>query len=585
MACRGSRHSVMVRAVTTFVQLTSFSRAFPDSSILATNPAFINEQLGRSPPATKLMATIGPASEGEKVLGELIEGGVTGFRVNMSHVLTRDDRLKALRWAYTVRRLAREREREVALIADLKGPEFRTRCGKGKKIPLEAGEGVILTTGQGGVSRKVNGRRVIHVAGPEGYDLLGDIRDHSEGAFQGAERPLVLIADGRIGIELNSWDELFYRSRRIPGLLGTVRFPDLLEDNKGINFPTLVLRLPGLVPEDREVLRDIFSVDFAREAWGVFKDGKREARQLSTLGFDFVAPSFVRSVDDLNKIVELLEEAGAGFLDHVKLIPKIETVEAVNPDVLQDLLSHPMTRGVMVARGDLAAQVGFEAVPFCQNEIVRLAREHGCFSIVATDVLGSMTGGAQRAKRAENGDLHGMIEHGAHCIMLSDETTKGKDPAYICRHAFGIFASSWMEGALATGLMRQAQRRETLERLDREVSKGGFEYDIREARLYLRVVHEIATADQGNDVDGIVLWCERGRSLRWVSQVLPQKPVILVTHVPRVAREAALTRGMFPILVNEKPGSENELKKIIESAVPVPQGRDLHLLLIHNLPD
>jgi pyruvate kinase len=327
---------------------------------------------------TKIVATIGPASESPELLRALVAAGVDAVRFNLSHGTHEEHS----RRAWLVREVAAEAGRPVALIADLQGPKLR--IGElPEPVVLRTGEEVTVcaeeaaTDGELPVSPAVIGE----VLRP-GHDLL--------------------IDDGLVRLRV---DEVEAGRARCAVLVG-----GRVTSHKGVNLPGVPLPIPSLTR------KDALDLDWALET-----------------GVDFVALSFVRSATDVRDLRTLIEEAGS----HAHVIAKIEKSEAV--DVLEDVLVE--TDAVMVARGDLGVEIGPALVPLLQKRIIQLALERGKPVITATQMLESMVHSAEPT-RAEASDVANAILDGTSAVMLSGETAVGDYPveavAYMDRIACAV---------------------------------------------------------------------------------------------------------------------------------------------------
>lgn len=317
---------------------------------------------------TKIVATIGPASNGEPTIRDLIQAGVNVFRLNFSHG-THDGHGEVMA---RIRRLAAEAGRPVAILQDLSGPKIRTGRLDGRQpITLSPGDTLVIAAGdfEGGPGRvSTTYRELPRLVGP------GD---------------QLLLDDGRIQlrVERSSGDEI--RTTVVDG--------GPLGERKGINAPGVKLPASGLTAKDAEDLR-----------YGVGE------------GVDFVAMSFVQSAGDLQQARAALRRAGAPDLP---LVAKLERPEAMN--CLDDILRH--CDAVMVARGDLGLELPLETVPRAQKEITRRARALGVPVIVATQVFESMMK-EPRPTRAEVSDAANAVDDGVDAIMLAGETAAGAHP-------------------------------------------------------------------------------------------------------------------------------------------------------------
>jgi pyruvate kinase len=314
---------------------------------------------------TKIVATIGPASESREAIARLVQAGMNAARLNFSH----GTHAQHAEWAGRVRDLQDELERPLALIADLQGPKLRIGD---LPEPVNLAEGGNCVVAGDGVARDGDlpvSPAVISEVLEEGQDVLID---------DGHVRLRVLeVEDGRARCEV---------------LVGGV-----VTAHKGVNVPGVPVRIPSLTR------KDVDDLDFALE-----------------LGVDFVALSFVRSAADVRDLRELIETAGS----HAQVIAKIEKAEAV--EALDAILAE--TDAVMVARGDLGVEIGPESVPLLQKRIIQRALEHAKPVITATQMLESMIEEPEPT-RAEASDVANAILDGTSAVMLSAETAMGRYPA------------------------------------------------------------------------------------------------------------------------------------------------------------
>jgi pyruvate kinase len=315
---------------------------------------------------TKIVATVGPASESEAMLLALMEAGADVFRLNFSH----GDQASKVVLIQRIRELSRRRQRAVAILGDLQGPKIRTGLMEGGALELVAGEEVMITT------REVRGAdRLIPTTFRE---LPRDVRCGDQ----------ILLDDGLMELEVLevAGEEVHCRV-----LVGGV-----LKDRKGINLPGTAVSAPALTDKDREDLAFCL----------------RE-------GVDWVALSFVRSVADVLELKDLiLQQKG-----DLKVIAKIEKPQAVDDfDAILEAAD-----GIMVARGDLGVEMSPEKVPLIQKMIIRKCNEAGKPVITATQMLESMIE-HPRPTRAETSDVANAILDGTDAVMLSAETASGKYP-------------------------------------------------------------------------------------------------------------------------------------------------------------
>jgi pyruvate kinase len=321
---------------------------------------------------TKIVATLGPASDSDAVLDELILAGVDVVRLNFSHG-THEIHAKS---CARVRKAAERAGRTVAVLQDLGGPKIRTGpLASGTRFPLNPGDELQIVTGEfPGTPGRVSTAYA---------DLARLVRPGQE----------LLLDDGRVVLRVLDTDGTVIRTQ--------VEHGTSLGEHKGINAPGLTLP-SGLTAKDGTDL-----------AFGL------------AIGVDMVALSFVQSGADLERARELLHAAGR---PQVPLIAKLERPEAIQR--LDEILVH--SDAVMVARGDLGLEVPLEHVPRLQKEITRKARAAGVPVIVATQVLESMRT-EPRPTRAEVSDAANAVDDGVDAIMLAGETAAGCYPAEAVR--------------------------------------------------------------------------------------------------------------------------------------------------------
>lgn len=320
---------------------------------------------------TKIVCTIGPASQPVDVLRELIRSGMNVARLNFSHGTHQEHeaRIQAIRQA------AREEGRTVAILLDTKGPEIRIGMLKGDSAVLQEGQEVVLTTEEIlGDARRIS----VTYAG-----LPGDV----------APGDTVLLDDGLIGLEVLSTQDSEIRC--------LVKNGGEVSNRKGVNVPGKEVRLPAVTEKDIADIR-----------FGILN------------GVDFIAASFIRSASDVLEIRRILEEQGAS----IQIIAKIESQSGVRN--IDDIIK--VSDGVMVARGDLGVEIPAEEVPLVQKMIIGKCHQAGKPVITATQMLDSMIRNP-RPTRAEASDVANAIFDGTDAIMLSGETAAGKYPVEAVR--------------------------------------------------------------------------------------------------------------------------------------------------------
>ncbi|MDR3077358.1 MAG: pyruvate kinase [Planctomycetota bacterium] len=319
---------------------------------------------------TKIVATIGPASDSPEILSQLIQAGVNVFRLNFSHGTHASHQASIQR----IREAAKALERNVAILQDLCGP--KVRVGKmrpgGAELAAET-EVSVVTDEVTGDSEKFQTQYAA---------LPGDVKPGDR----------ILLDDGRLELETLSTDgKKEVKARVIRG--------GLLKDHKGMNLPGVKVSAPSVTPKDLEDLQ-----------FGI------------AMGVDFVALSFIRAPEDLDPVRHALAHADC----RARVIAKIEKPEAI--DRIEEIVKS--ADGVMVARGDLGIEMPIQCVPMIQKRLIRLANSRSRYVITATQMLESMTTDALPT-RAEVSDVANAIVDGTDAVMLSGETAAGVDPVRV----------------------------------------------------------------------------------------------------------------------------------------------------------
>ena len=317
---------------------------------------------------TKIICTLGPASQQEDVMRKVILAGMNVARFNFSHG-EHDEQLMKLN---TLRKLRKELNVPIAALQDTKGPEIRLRTFENEFVILEEGQKFTLTTDQSVLG---NESRVA-----VSYEELPE--DVQEGTH-------ILIDDGLVEMVVTDVQGKEINCKVVNG--GKVG------DKKGVNVPNANLTMDFISPKDESDL--IFAVE---------------------QDFDFIAASFTRTAEDVNAIRKVLHEHGG---DNIQIIAKIENNQGIsNIDSIIEAAD-----GVMVARGDMGVEIPMEEVPIIQKTIIKKAYQAGKFVITATQMLDSMIK-HPRPTRAEATDVANAIYDGTSAIMLSGETAAGDYP-------------------------------------------------------------------------------------------------------------------------------------------------------------
>lgn len=315
---------------------------------------------------TKIICTIGPVSQSEEKLKELLLAGMNVARFNFSHGDHAEHQAKLER----ARKVAQELGLPLAAMQDTKGPEIRLRDFEGGKVYLESGSTFRLTTEEilGTAQR----------ASITYKDLKDDIKVGKS----------ILIDDGLIELTIKAIEDNDIVCEVING--------GYVSNHKGINVPGAILSMPYISDVDRDDI--IFGVK---------------------MGYDYIAASFVRCAEDVLAVRKIIEENGG----RMKIISKIENMQGI--DNLDEILE--VSDGIMVARGDMGVEIPMEEVPILQKKMIKKALRQGKIVITATQMLDSMINNP-RPTRAETTDVANAIYDGTSAIMLSGESAAGAYP-------------------------------------------------------------------------------------------------------------------------------------------------------------
>ena len=356
---------------------------------------------------TKIVATLGPASNDKKVLVKMIRAGVDLVRMNFSHGTAQDHVIRA----ETVRAAAAASGRTVGILADLQGPKIRIRKFENDKITLENGDTFILDASLDGLG---NQERV-------GLDYKELPNDVSAGT-------VLLLNDGMLEFQVTKVNG--------PQVICKVVRGGVLSNNKGINRKGGGLTAPALTEKDKE-----------------------DIKTAALIKADYLAVSFPRSGDDMRLARELMHAAGGKSL----LMAKIERAEAI--PALGDIID--ASDAIMVARGDLSVEVGDAAVPGLQKRMIKLARAKNRLVITATQMMESMITNPIPT-RAEVSDVANAVLDGTDAVMLSAETAVGDYPVETIEAMARICLKAEAEGEDHTIDRRTAAQR--FSRIDQSIA-------------------------------------------------------------------------------------------------------------------
>jgi pyruvate kinase len=436
--------------------------------------------------ATKIVATLGPASSEPSILERMVHAGVDVVRLNFSHG-TADDHLKR---AALVKEIASRLGRTVAILCDLQGPKIRVGKFKEGKVTLEKGKRLILDAG----AEIGDNERV-------GLDYKELPRDVAPGA-------VLLLDDGKIVLDVTA-----VRGEEVHTV---VRHGGVLSNNKGINRQGGGLTAPALTAKDME-----------------------DIRTAAKIQADYLAVSFPKSGADMYMARELMRAAGGKAF----LIAKIERAEAVGEAALLDIMRG--SDGIMVARGDLAVEVGDASVPALQKKMIRLAREQNKLTITATQMMESMIS-SPVPTRAEVSDVANAVLDGTDAVMLSAETASGRYPVEVI---------------------------EAMHRVCAEVEQTqplNLEQDFLN-RVFSRVDQSIAMAALFTayhlKVKCIASLTESGSTALWMSRLNCGVPIYALTSQTGTRYRCALFRDVYPLMVKYVGHDREELLQEAEKAL------------------
>lgn len=431
--------------------------------------------------ATKIVATIGPASSDLDTLTRMIKAGVDVVRLNFSHGEGQDhiDR------ANMVRQAAANCGREIAIMADLQGPKIRVGKFENGKIQLENGKKFILDA-----------------ACPMGNDDQVGL-DYKELPRDLKPDDVLLLNDGLIVLTVD----------KVVGsaIHTTVRIGGELSNNKGINRQGGGLSAPALTAKDMEDIKTAMGIRA-----------------------DYIAVSFPKSATDMVMARQLANIAGEAYDHRPLMIAKIERAEAI--PVLQEILD--ASDGIMVARGDLAVEVGNAAVPALQKRMIRMARASNKVAITATQMMESMIVNAVPT-RAEVSDVANAVLDGTDAVMTSAETASGKYPVetVVAMAAICLEAEKSENCELDADFLNV-----TFTRIDQSIAYGA-----------LFTAHHLR-------VKAIAALTESGSTPLWMSRHDIDMPIFAITPSVATHRKAALYRNVHSLELVQSTDRDEVLK-------------------------
>ena len=435
-----------------------------------------------APRATKIVATLGPASSSPEVLERLIRAGVDVVRLNFSHGAAEDHIARAT----LVREIAKKVGKEVAIMADLQGPKIRVGKFEGGRVMLEAGQRFILDA-------QMTMPGTVESVGLDYKELPRDVRIGDT----------LLLNDGLIKLTVDAV--------RGEAVHTTVVLGGELSNNKGINKAGGGLTAPALTAKDMEDIKTAMSFQC-----------------------EYLAVSFPKNATDMEMARQLANVAGEKWRHKPALIAKIERSEAI--PALESILK--ASDGIMVARGDLAVEVGNAAVPALQKRMIRMAREMDRVTITATQMMESMIVNPVPT-RAEVSDVANAVLDGTDAVMLSAETAAGRYPV----ETVEMMASICVEAERAEEISLDAGFvNKTFGRIDQSIAMAA-----------LFTAYHLGCK-------AILALTESGSTALWMSRQRIHVPIFALTSQVRSQRRMAMYRNVSPLLMPNFADRDEALK-------------------------
>jgi pyruvate kinase len=452
---------------------------------------------------TKIVATLGPAVDAGDTLERMVAAGVDVVRLNFSHGEHGEHR----RRVGAVRAAARRQERDVGILMDLQGPKIRIECFRGGEVELREGAAFTLD-----VSRA-----------PDAGDASGVGLSYCELPRDVAVGDTLVLGDGEITLEAEDVEGPRVHCKVLTG--------GRLSDHKGLNRRGGGLSAQTLTAKDRT------DITLAAE-----------------LKADYLAVSFPRAASDIERARRLLRQAGGKGA----IVAKIERAEAVeNLDAI--ILA---SDAVMIARGDLAVEIGDSPLPGVQKRIVRHARERNTAVIVATQMMESMVT-SPVPTRAEVLDVANAVLDGTDAVMLSEETAVGKHPVTVIEAMARVCVGAEEEPSATAGGPAEGER-------------------------FVRVDEAIVGAamhiSRHLDLAALVALTESGATALYMSQQHTGIPIYALTPQEATRRQMTLYRGVYPMAFGEEAGSGGD--ELHEAAGALAErgavGRNDYILITHG---
>ena len=442
---------------------------------------------------TKIVTTLGPATDNPDVLSALIAAGANTVRLNFSHGVAEDH----VKRATMVRELAAKQNRYVAILGDLQGPKIRVAKFIDSSVQLEQGQTFILD------AEHPKDAGNTEIVGLDYADLPRDV----------SEDDILLLDDGRIRLQVT----------RVEGaqVITRVLVAGKLSNNKGIN------RLGGGLSADALTDKDL-----------------RDIQTAADIGVDYLAVSFPRSSDDINRARALLREAGG----QGGICAKIERAEAVASDVALDDIIHASDI-VMVARGDLGVEIGDAQLVGKQKTIINRSRSLNKVVITATQMMESMIDNSMPT-RAEVMDVANAVLDGTDAVMLSAETAAGKYPVETVTAMAEICKGAETHPSVTVSYHRMDQTFNSI--------------------AESTALSAMYAANHLNGVKAIIALTESGHTAKLMSRITTSLPIFALARHQTTLAKTSLYRGVYPVFFDTR---KSALENLIADAIQVVRDR------------
>lgn len=436
---------------------------------------------------TKIIATIGPATEDEKVMKKLIGAGLNVVRMNFSHG-SHDEHLKKVE---TVNKLNKELGTNIALMLDTKGPEIRIGEFKDGEACLKEGNYITLT-----IDECIGNSDIVYVT----YEnIINDVKKGTE----------ILLNDGDISL----------MTEKVIGhdVICKIKNSGKIKSRRGVNIPGIKLKLPALTEQDKLDIK-----------FGVEND------------VDYIAASFVRKKEDVLEIKKYLKSLKG---EQIKVISKIENQEGI--ENFEEILS--VSDGIMVARGDMGVELPLEKIPAIQKNMIKETYKQGKLVITATQMLESMIT-CPRPTRAEVSDVANAIYDSSSAIMLSGETATGDYPVE-CIEMMNRIAYTIEDSINYWNRFKKRNIDKFTPYMEAEDVVN--EQDSKLTKYKKRANFSVCSTAMFSGVKAIIVISENGQTPAILSGYRPECPIYLLTANAKTYRQFSLEWGVYPLYIPE----------------------------------